>query len=877
MTPERWRQVRMLFDEAAERAADERSLFLREACAGDADLEQEVGSLLASSGDAGVFLEEPAVERILRETPYLPAPMPQRIGPYEIVRELAQGGMGVVYLAERSDPVFRQTVALKLVRTGMDTDIVLRRFHGERQILAALDHPNIGRLLDGGSTRDGQPYFVMEYIPGRHLLDDCDARKLTTRQRLVIFQQICSAVACAHRSLVVHRDIKPGNILVTPGCIPKLLDFGLARVLEPRSSERTADRTETALRFLTPGYASPEQVRGERITTASDIYSLGVVLYELLTGHRPYRVAGRRPDEIARAVCDEEPEKPSTVVGRTETLRRSDGEEVAVSPASVSETREGDIARLKRSLRGDIDNIVLMALKKEPDRRYASVEALAEDIRRHLEGKPVRAHKDTLAYRSGKFVARHKAAVALAALVAALVLGTGVVAVQQARIARSERAGAERQFNDMRKLANTFLFEFHDAIRELPGSTAARQLVVRRALEYLEKLSRMRSGDPKLRGELAEAYERVARVQGGVFESHLGDTEGARRSLENALAIRESLAESHPEDTADANALAETLLLLAQVQMGAGDSSAAAASAKRAVDLLTALSGKEPADRGLPGRLARARRYLGGALARSDPEKALVELGAAVRAFEALAEGEPSNTGSLRELAIAHQMIIYALSGSPKRDAAFASYNRAVALQEGLIRKEPGNFRLRRELSYTQLSMGSFLEWSGDMPGALECYGKTVPIFEELVGADPRNAEARLSLAEAYNSYGYALARTGGTAQALENLKKSLRLFESLAATDPASIRPRIGLARLYESFATVAGAIAAKAEPGERARRLREARGWYAKSRSTYLSLGPTARLDRRVAEELDAVAGKLEAADRALAPEAARAARSD
>ncbi|HYX20247.1 MAG TPA: serine/threonine-protein kinase, partial [Thermoanaerobaculia bacterium] len=379
MTPERWREVKDLFDRAVDRPEPERRDFLDAERRRDAELAGEVARLLDAHAAAGEFLERPAVDQI-RLSP-APAEAPERIGSWEIERELGHGGMGTVYLAARSGDGFRQTVALKVVRRGMDTDFVLQRFRGERRILAELDHPGIARLLDGGSTEGGAPFFVMEYIDGRHLLEEARARDLSLRERLRLFLPVCDAVAYAHRHLVVHRDIKPSNVLVTADGVPKLLDFGLAKLLRP-DGEGADGRTETALRLLTPDYASPEQVRGESVTTATDIYSLGVVLYELLTGQRPYRVTGRTPEAIARAVCEEEPARPS-----------------AASAA----------------LRGDLDNVVLMALRKEPDRRYASVEQFAEDIRRHLDGRPVSARKDTLRYRAGKFVTRHKASVAATA------------------------------------------------------------------------------------------------------------------------------------------------------------------------------------------------------------------------------------------------------------------------------------------------------------------------------------------------------------------------------------------------------------------------------------------------------------------------------
>ncbi len=808
MTPERWRRVRELFDRTADLGAEERDRFLERECGSDAGLGSEVRALLASSAVAGEFLETPAIEQMQRGPAIAEVP-PVRIGPWQIERELGHGGMGTVYLGVRAEGEFRQSAAVKLVRRGMDTDFILRRFRTEREILAGLDHPYIARLLDGGSTTDGLPYFAMEYVEGRHLLEDCAARGADVRQRVELFLQVCEAVAYAHRHLVVHRDLKPSNILVTAEGAPKLLDFGLAKLLQPEAGA-PRDRTETALRLLTPDYASPEQIRGERITTATDIYSLGVVLYELLTGRRPYGAVRASSDAIARAVCEQEPARPG--------------------------------------LGSDLDNIILMALRKEPERRYPSVEALADDLRRQQEGRPVTARKDTLGYRVGRFVSRHRVGTVAAVLGALALAGALGAAISQARVARVERAEAERRFDDVRRLANSFLFEFHDAIKDLPGSTPARELVVRRALEYLEKLSSVRHGDDELQRELAEAYERVARVQGGLFESHLGDTEGARKSLLHAIAIREHLARAGT--AADREALAETELQLAQVLMSAGDASGAAARARRAVTTLEKLSAAAPLDRRLEARRARAHRYVGAALVRSSARaEALTELTSAERAFDALASSDPGNKAFRRELAITNQLIVHALGGSRERERALHSYTKAVALQSELAAAEPGNSSYERELAYTHVSMGAFYEWSGDEKSALETYARALPILESLVATDPRNADTRLLLAETCNSVGYAQVVAGAVPAGLANLERSRALLEPIAAADPANVRATLALARLYESLGT--------ARAGDRPRAL----GWYRRSVEAYGALRSRGALDPQAAAELEAVAAKIAA----------------
>jgi len=438
MEPQRWRQIEELFHSALECEPAHRSAFLDTACAADASLRQEVDSLLLSY-EKGSFTETPAFAEGIRllEENESHSMVGRNIGPYKVICELGRGGMGAVYLASRADQAFEKQVAIKLIKRGLDTEDVIRRFRAERQILASLDHPNITRLLDGGTTDDGLPYFVMEYIQGEPIDKYCDARELTITDRLKLFQSVCAAVQYAHQNLVIHRDIKPGNIFVTAEGVPRLLDFGIAKLLaaDPDASARTI----TLARPMTPESASPEQVRGGGITTATDIYSLGVLLYALLTGHRPYRLSGKTSQELELAICDQQPEKPSAAIDRLEDSVAGN----PITPQSVSETREGTPEKLRRRLAGDLDNIVLMALRKEPERRYSSVEQFSEDIRRHLEGLPVHAHPDSWRYRTGKFVRRRRAAVIAAALILLSLVGGIVATSWQARAARAERDRAQ--------------------------------------------------------------------------------------------------------------------------------------------------------------------------------------------------------------------------------------------------------------------------------------------------------------------------------------------------------------------------------------------------------------------------------------------------
>jgi len=415
--PSGWDRVKLVFRDALAMAPAERDAFLAQECAGDDRLRQEVESLLSAHAKAEQFIEVPAIEDRLGATDVRAQEVPasQRVGNYELLKEIGRGGMGVVFLAVRADDSFRKRVAIKLVKRGMDSDAILQRFRNERQILATLEHPHIATLLDGGTTEDGLPYFVMEYVDGTPLLQYCDGSRLSVEQRLRLFLDVCSAVQYAHGHLVVHRDLKPSNVLVTSQGTAKLVDFGIAKVLNAEVLGQTSDETATALRVMTPEYASPEQIRGGHITIATDIYGLGLLLYELLSGRHPYRREAQTPEELVRAICEHEPEKPSAAVSRVEESAKVDSH--SGRHAALSADPKDTISRLRRDISGDLDAIVLKALRKEPERRYATCRELADDISRHVDGLPVHARTGNFGYRVGKFIKRNRLLAAAAAFI----------------------------------------------------------------------------------------------------------------------------------------------------------------------------------------------------------------------------------------------------------------------------------------------------------------------------------------------------------------------------------------------------------------------------------------------------------------------------
>ncbi|HKP86647.1 MAG TPA: protein kinase [Blastocatellia bacterium] len=795
------------------------------------------------------------------------------IGPYKVIRRIGQGGMGFVYLAARDDDQFKKQVAIKVVRPGMDTDFVLRRFLSERQILANLDHPNIARLLDGGTTEDNRPYFVMEHIEGKPITQYADEHRLSTVERLKLFREVCAAVHYAHQNLVIHRDIKPSNILVTAGGTPKLLDFGIAKLLNPDLAGLTVEATAVAVRLMTPEYASPEQVLGEQITTASDVYSLGVLLYELLTGHRPYKITSRLPHDIARVVCEQEPQKPSTAVAREETVVNADGAtRMTLTPESVSRTRDGQPDKLRRKLSGDIDNIVLMAMRKEPRRRYASVDQLSNDILRHLEERPIIARTDTFVYRSTKFFKRHKAG-ALAALLILITLFGGFAATMR------QRARAERRFNDVRQLANSFLFEFHDAIRDLPGSTAARELIVKRALEYLDSLAKESGNDPSLLRELATAYQKVGDVQGNPYDSNIGDTAGAIESFRKSLAIREKLVADDPSRAEDRRALAISYGRIGDVAWGKGDTEVALEAYRNAVAIGEALQSAGQLDAQSSRTLWGSYRDYAYALAQSgDLTAALESFKKGRDVVEKLVAENPNDPKTQHDLSAYYSILGDAQGETKDLAGALESFRSALAIDEKLVAADPNNVSARSAVGRDLLDIGEVMRLAGDTAGAIEHCRKALSIFERVAAADPADAKARRNvgvahmqmwealakmgdfagalkharsavdifekiidedranahgrgeLAISYSDLGISLAKTGGGAHALDYSRKARVIAEELSDANPANAELKALKARIYSELGSVHAALASneKSSVSKQVESWREARGWH-------------------------------------------------
>jgi tRNA A-37 threonylcarbamoyl transferase component Bud32/tetratricopeptide (TPR) repeat protein len=773
MTPERWREISELFERVADLSPEERQQILVRT---DPEVRSEVLSLLACDG-ATMSAAHAAVEQGAQSVTRAAASAwtGRKLGPWRVTGTLGQGGMGTVLEAVRDDAQYRQRAAIKLVNREMDSEFGRRRFLQERQILAGLDHPAIARLLDGGATEDGLPYLVMEYIEGRDILTDATERDLSIDDRLRLFREVLAGVSYAHQKLVVHRDLKPSNILVTKQGTPKLLDFGIARLLDPDIAGEHALETATSARMMTPDYASPEQVRGEAAAPAADVYSLGAVLYELLTETRAHRLTTYSAAEIVAAVCGTEPRRPSQTAPE----------------------------RWRRKLAGDLDAIVMTALRKDASRRYPSAEAMAEDLRRYLEGRPVRAREDTALYRLGKFARRNLPAVAAgAAAAAALCAGIVTTTIQSRR--------AERRFQQVRQLANTLLFDIHSELENVPGATAARETIVKTSLAYLNSLAPDALRDPALEWELASAYLRVGDIQDSMAYTNLGKARDALASWAQAARLAEDVARRRRE------ARAYRLVLQARYEMG-------------------------QAHRGL--------------LELGDSERE-VRLGlAAAEEMARLAPGTLQDCGSL---ASGHNLLgdLAMVTGAP--DRALASYD--VALQNLRACANDGSRGARTSQIGTHLRRGDALHALGRLGEAEEAYRESLGIGEQF-GLRQAVILSDLQLGNVLGAH--AAANLGREAEAQERLRAALEAIEAEMREDPRDLHVKQDFAMAASRLAGLLLARDAKQSEKLAARALElvegpaaENRGdteWEEKPVMAVAALGAArARLGRPDAEDL-------------------------
>ena len=744
LSPDRWRRVKEIASAALDLEPAERTAYVARVCAGDPDLRDDVSSLLDSADAATPYFETPGGGA----APRLDA-TGSRLGPYRVIRELASGGMGTVYLAERDDGEFNQRVAIKIVRGGFASGLLLDRFRAERRILASLEHPNIARLLDGGTTAAGLPYVVMEFVEGEPIDRFCSRRQLPLRDRLAIFQQVCGAVQYAHQHLVVHRDIKAPNILVAADGAPKLLDFGIAKLLDPATGiEQIA---HTTIQVMTPESASPEQVRGKPVGVAADIYALGILLYRLLTGDSPYRSALDRGVDLRQAVCEAPPDKPSA---------RAYGVRV---PA-------------------DVDMIVLKALRKEPDRRYGSVEQLSEDLQRFLDGRPVLASPDSFRYRMRKFIGRHRVSVTAATALTVAIAGGVAATVWQARVANRERLRAQHEFDAVRGLATAMFVEVTPAVEKLPNSIGASEIIIRRGTEYLDALAVEASDDDALRREVARGYVSLATVQGGAGMPNLGDREAARRSLQKAVALLTPLVRRPAPAGEDRVQLAYTFALLA-----AG--APVPEQTKLLADAHSQLDALSPSDRSRPEALATRQSVWASTSDLQTGQKDYAGARASQEQFVAAAEElvrqEPNSLDASRNLSIAYKRLGATLEMLKRRPEALALYGKALDLDKRRVAADPTGRLWRLDLSFSYGAIGAALFAEDDFEGARQHYEQAVALRAQVVKEDPNEDFAKLSLARGYDRLAAIWTTLGRPDSALDCSAKARGIYRERLRAHP--------------------------------------------------------------------------------------------
>jgi eukaryotic-like serine/threonine-protein kinase len=753
---ERWARVKEVLNLALEARPEERPKVVRQACDGDSALESDVESLLAYTSQTGKL--DLCLEKSVRSY-YANTEAPSQIGPYRVERELGSGGMGTVYLGVRDDDELPTRVALKVIQSGT-SEALAARFRRERRILAGLIHPYIARLLDAGKLDDGRPYFVMEYVEGQTIDQYVAAHHPPV---LELFLKVCSAVQFAHQNLVIHRDLKPANILVTASGEPRLLDFGIAKLLATDDTTAGLEMTQPLERLLTPVGASPEQASGEPVTMASDVYSLGVLLYRLLTGASPYAAAPDFRVDPVRVIREYEPPPASTAGGLT---RRS-----------------------RALLEGDIDNILHKALEKDPRKRYLTVHQFAEDIERHLKGLPIEARPASFRYRTAKFIRRNRLAVTAAVLVSLTFAGAFLATSIYARRAHLEEVRAQRELAALRKWMQSFLFEFDDAIKNLPGSSTARELVVRRAVEYLDKLASEAGDDPALLNDLAEAYEHVGHLT-GAFREARGDN-SPRAGVENelkALAIRRRLMALKPGDAKARSELGGSIWRAAQRYSAMGDLQRAGELLREHLGMceLAVRGGGSVEDRYALGTSFTSNGFLERELGQYDVSLDYERRGLAVR--EGILKADPGTVRARRVVGLSHGFVGYTLDSLHHYAEAADEQRKAVAIFESLAKADPHNQDLQRNAAvaeeYVCLSLARG-GWPQEAVGHCEA---SVAIYRAMVAADPTDVQASEDLADSESETSMALDMVHSPREAFEHQQKARQLFVAALSRDPDAV-----------------------------------------------------------------------------------------
>ncbi|RZU39150.1 serine/threonine protein kinase [Edaphobacter modestus] len=730
MKSDRWSLIEEIFQSALERPPAERKQYVEMACENDKELLSEIESLLENDDDAERVLRSLIADDLknagqmsdLSETGL-------QLGPYHLVRELDSGGMGIVYLAVRSDDHYFQVVAIKMIRKANDSPELVHRFRRERQILATLNHPCIGTILDGGETQDGRPFIVMEYVEGQPITLASKSRGLSIRQRIELFRSVCSAVHYAHQKLIIHRDIKPSNVMVTPDGMVKLIDFGISTPLAPELVLSDSSPTATSLRRMTPDYASPEQIQGKHLTTATDIYSLGVLLFELLTGSRPYTLSNLSAVAADRVVSEQNGKKPSSAPGMSSSARKE--------------------------LSGDLDRIVLKATDLDPSQRYLSVQHLDEDLLRYLTGKPISARTITPTYVLSKFVQRHRVAALTACTIAIALSCLLLLYLKQSR-------SDDRRVKEVRTLADSAISDMADKLQHSSASTETQAALFRSALSYLGELRQTIGNDPRLLLELSKAYVRVGDLEGSPLVANLGNSDTAVTTYREAsrTAIE---AHAHMPGDESTQAVIETYQRLGGIELFLGNLHESNDNYQQALTWARNFWRQKP-DEPIRKRLL-ATSYAGigdVSLGGLNPDKALENYSMAFQVFGNSPIGVEDHDRMLIGFYLGKGSTLNELG---KQSEALENNRKGVALAEALVQRFPASLPARRALflAYEDLILplaGRDALNVSDSSQAQVYARKALAIAQMLVGVDSKNAQAQFDLARAYTSMGDAFRQS---------------------------------------------------------------------------------------------------------------------
>ncbi len=806
-----WPKIKEILNDALEIVPEKRAAFLDSRNI-SGEMRREIESLISFEAKADEMMGMSAVEFSKDFVDVCESSLVgKEIGVYRIIGELGRGGMGSVYLAERNDNKFEQRVALKLLKREMNTAELRRHFEQEREILASLNHPNIALLLDAGTTDDNIPFIAMEYIDGTPIDEFCNSNELGIKQRLELFRTVCSAVDHAHRNLVVHRDLKPSNVLVNKEGIPKLLDFGISKILSAGYND-LENATITRLGVMTPSYASPEQLSKKGVSTSTDVYSLGVMLYELLSGHRPFENAEHDLHKIYEAVMHKDPQPPSQLVSKPgllseeQTKPHSVVEDITQKDANATmksnnaDTKKHTISISAAALRGDLDNIILKAIRKEPERRYLSAQNFSKDIGRYLKGLPIEARPNTFSYRAEKFIKRNKLSVGSAAIIAIAVSGGIGATLWQANVAHKERVRAEKRFSDVRKLANSYLFDVYPEVENLEGSLKAREKILSVALEYLDSLAAESSDDLDLQADLAKAYEKVGDVQGAINTPTNADMKGGLESYAKARKLREEILMAAPKDPDAKNDLAQNYYVTARTLWWANDTPGAEEYFEKALKLRQELHAEHPENVKLQDRLAVVYMDYGAVPAYNKQiEKAKPLFENAKELILDLMAREPENGQFKKTYARFLRSYSEVKVSEGDYDGSLDDLEIATKLTEELIAATPNNYILNRTMWITQTHICETFIEKGDGVKAVPICLKSIDFNKNTLEKEPNDTAAEADLAVSYFNLARAYRLSGEHVKAIEQARSALSLMEKLNQQTPDT-NDYISAAAVYES-----------------------------------------------------------------------------